>query len=334
VNGENSYLRSLQRSLHAVFEDDPTVFILGEDIDDPYGGAFKVTKGLSSKFPARVISTPICEASIVGVATGLALRGMRAIAEIMFGDFIAIAADQIVNHAAKFATVFDGQVKIPLVIRTPMGGGRGYGAVHSQSLEKMFLGIPGLVVVAPSHFHSPGDLLVRAIHGDTPVLFVENKLLYPRHLVRSDSIGADQGYDIVTITNFQENRVEDVVILAYGGVSRIVDDLMDSLARDEIWVRAVFPSLISPVSDQATDTMAELVKRCGRVVIAEEGCEGFGWAAEMARRMYEACFNSLVAPIKCVGSSRCVIPACISLERHIIINKDRVEEAIVEVLSA
>ena len=137
--------------------------ILGEDVLDPYGGAFKVTRGLSTAFPERVQTTPISEAGIVGVAAGMALRGLRPVVEIMFGDFITLAADQLVNHAAKFRWMYNDQVRVPLVIRTPMGGRRGYGPTHSQTLEKLFLGVPGLKVLAPTaHRRSrraalPGD---------------------------------------------------------------------------------------------------------------------------------------------------------------------------------
>ncbi len=144
-----TYLESLRTSLHAILEQDPRAVVLGEDILDPYGGAFKVTQGLSTRFPDRVFTTPISEAAIVGVSVGLALRGRHPIAEIMFGDFVTLAADQLINHAAKYAAMYNGRVRVPLVVRTPMGGGRGYGPTHSQSLERLFLGIPHLTVLAP-----------------------------------------------------------------------------------------------------------------------------------------------------------------------------------------
>jgi len=171
------YVESLNQALHELMAEEERVFVIGEDILDPYGGAFKVTKGLSSAYPDRVLSTPVSEASITGFATGMALRGLRPILEIMFGDFITLCADQIVNGASKFSWIYNEQVEVPLVIRTPMGGRRGYGPTHSQTLEALFLGTPGLTIVAPSHLHSPGGLLRRAVLGGKgPVLFVENKL--------------------------------------------------------------------------------------------------------------------------------------------------------------
>ena len=130
----STVLETLNASLHDAMTKDERVYIMGEDILDPYGGAFKVTKGLSTSFPERVITTPISEAGIVGVAAGMALRGLRPIVEIMFGDFFTLIADQLINHIAKFRWMYKDQVNVPIVIRAPMGGRRGYGPTHSQSL--------------------------------------------------------------------------------------------------------------------------------------------------------------------------------------------------------
>ena len=156
--------------------------MLGEDILDPYGGAFKVTRGLSTDFPARVRATPISEAAIAGVSAGLALAGFRPIAEIMFGDFLPLCFDQIANHIAKYGAMYNGGAKCPVVIRTPSGGGRGYGPTHSQSLEKHFLGVPHLRVVAGSLWHDPVALFDDFLAHDLPVLHIEHKLLYPLHV--------------------------------------------------------------------------------------------------------------------------------------------------------
>ena len=179
VKTRRTVLAALNAGLHQAFAADERVLLLGEDVLDPYGGAFKVTKGLSSAYPERVLTTPISEAGIVGVASGMALRGLRPVVEIMFGDFLTLAADQIINHASKFRWMYNDQVRVPLVVRTPMGGRRGYGPTHSQTLEKLFLGVPGLRVVAPAAFGDPGELLRRIIlESEDPLLFIENKLLY------------------------------------------------------------------------------------------------------------------------------------------------------------
>src|SRR5512138_978221 len=159
----STVLERLNYALHHAMETDERVYLLGEDILDPYGGAFKVARGLSTKFPERVLTTPISEAAILGVANGMALRGLRPVAEIMFGDFVTLVADQIINHAAKFRWMYNDQVRVPLVVRAPMGGRRGYGPTHSQTLEKLFLGVPGLQMIAPCEFGNPGELLHQAI---------------------------------------------------------------------------------------------------------------------------------------------------------------------------
>ena len=181
----------------------PDVIVLGEDLHDPYGGAFKVTTGLSTEFPGRVISTPISEAGIVGSAIGLALAGFRPVVEIMFADFVTLAMDQICNHAVKFPGMFDG-VSVPLVIRTPSGGRRGYGPTHSQSPENLMAGVPGLTVLFPSPRHDSGQLLTRAtIDWPYPTVFFEHKLLYgamqdPAGYTALPADAADPGADAVS----------------------------------------------------------------------------------------------------------------------------------------
>ncbi|MCJ7678899.1 MAG: hypothetical protein MUO35_14385, partial [Anaerolineales bacterium] len=184
-------LESLNQALRSCLADSADVRLLGEDILDPYGGAFKVTRGLSSEFPDRVITTPVSEAGIVGVGVGMALRGLRPVVEIMFGDFVLLAADQLVNHAAKLRWMTGDEVRVPLVVRTPMGGGRGYGPTHSQSLEKHLLGAPGLRSVAATALGDAGALLrTSVLADDDPVLFIEHKLLYGSALLPA-GVGAD-----------------------------------------------------------------------------------------------------------------------------------------------
>ena len=177
---EERCVTALNTALTEAFETRDDVYLLGEDVLDPYGGAFKVTQGLSSRWPKRVITTPVSEGAIFGIAAGMALRGWRPVLEIMFGDFIALGFDQTVNGISKFRAMFDDQVRVPLVVRTPMGGRRGYGPTHSQTLEKLLLGVPGITVVAPSECHDIGALLLAAIDDDDPIFFIENKLMYGR----------------------------------------------------------------------------------------------------------------------------------------------------------
>ena len=335
-----SYLESLRQSLHTLLEHDPAAVVLGEDILDPYGGAFKVTKGLSTRFPDRVRTTPICEATIVGMSVGMALRGLHPIAEIMFGDFVALAADQIVNHAAKYAAMYNGRVSVPLVIRTPMGGGRGYGPTHSQSLERLFFGIPHLKIVAASHLHDAGALLRQAVADPEPVIFVEHKLLYPLGLVRgksgrvgeweserleigdwgrvaSDGVlqvteGMDRfGYPVALVRNYGDGATPDVTVIAYGGMSRLLVPLLAELAAEEIRVLACLPACISPLD---ATPLAWAAAQSGRVLVAEESPAAFGWGAEVAAQMHARVGNQLLAPVTRLGAAPTVIPAAKALE--------------------
>ena len=230
------YVESLRQALHQAMTESEKVVVLGEDILDPYGGAFKVTQGLSTDFPDRTLTTPICEASIAGMAVGMALRGLRPVAEIMFGDFITLIADQLVNHAAKYGAMYGDQVTVPLVIRTAVGAGRGYGPTHSQSLERLFLGIPHLKVIAPSHAHDPGALLQAAIADDEPVLFLEHKLLYPQKLhaevLYVESTHTKDHYPTAILRNYRPPTRPDVTIMAYGGMSRLLVPVLARLADE------------------------------------------------------------------------------------------------------
>lgn len=330
-----TYLQDLQRGLSDLFASDPRVILLGEDVLDPYGGAFKVTAGLSTLFPDRVLTTPISEAGITGVAAGLALRGHVPIVEIMFGDFLTLCADQIVNHASKFTQMYR-DVQCPLIVRTPMGGGRGYGPTHSQSLEKMFLGIPGLKLVAPSHYHRPGDTIKRVVAMETgPVIFIEHKLLYREVLQgTTDDLALtleldETGYQTAIVRNYKAGSA-DVCLIGYGGISRFLPDLLRRLAAEEIRVVALLPESIDPLP---SNTLARFAAEAGRIVIAEESNDGFTWASSTASELYEKLWGKLHCPIRIVASDRCIIPTSFDQEAAMLVSGTKIENAIVEVLS-
>src|SRR5262245_21145573 len=167
--GEN-----LNRALHELFARESRLWLLGEDIAVPYGGAFKITKGLSTLYPDRVRTTPLSENALVGVAGGLALCGDTVIAEIMFGDFVGLAFDQILNFATKSVSMYGVHTPMRLVIRCPVGGGRGYGATHSQSVQKHFIGVPNLSLYELSPLHEAGDVLAAAFAEEQPCLLFED----------------------------------------------------------------------------------------------------------------------------------------------------------------
>jgi pyruvate/2-oxoglutarate/acetoin dehydrogenase E1 component len=286
----------LNQALHSVMEVDNRVYILGEDILDPYGGAFKVTRGLSTKFPERVLTTPISESAIVGLANGMALRGLRPVAEIMFGDFVTLIADQLVNHAAKFRWMYNDNVHVPIVVRAPMGGRRGYGPTHSQSLEKMFLGIPGLKVVAPNTLGDPDQLLKNAIADDDPVLFVEHKLLYPRPLLefgQADLTEFEIQQSGKAYPNYRlhiPGQVPQLTIATYGYNFELAREAaLELLMEHEIFAEIILFSQLSPFD---LEPLFDSLQSTRKLLTVEEGTESLGWGAEVITRVVE-CNNDL-----------------------------------------
>jgi pyruvate/2-oxoglutarate/acetoin dehydrogenase E1 component len=288
-------LDRLNFALQQAMESDERVFLLGEDILDPYGGAFKVTRGLSTKFPDRVLATPISEAAIVGIANGLAMRGFRPVVEIMFGDFVTLIADQLVNHASKFRWMYNDQVRVPIVVRTPMGGRRGYGPTHSQSLEKMFLGVPGLRVVAPNVLGDPAELLAASIAEDDPVLFVEHKLLYTRTLLnggKGDLIDykVKKTNDKYPIFTCQPLRNAQLTIACYGYNFEYVRAAAQTLIMDhEVFSEIVLFSQLSPFD---LEPLSSSLRQTRRLLTVEEGTLSLGWGAEVSARIVE-CMDGL-----------------------------------------
>lgn len=280
-------LERLNEALLHAMETDERVYLLGEDILDPYGGAFKVARGLSSRFPSRILTTPISEAAMVGIANGMALRGLRPVVEIMFGDFVTLVADQLINHAAKFQWMYNDQVRVPLVVRTPMGGRRGYGPTHSQSLEKIFLGVPGLRVVAPNTLSDPADMLQAAIlEDDQPVLFVEHKLLYTCALLEAGQ-GELRDFHMEThggqypahTLRFAGGPPASLTIATYGYHFELARAAALKLAYDyEIFAEILVYSQLSPYQPAL---LLDSVGRTGRLLTIEEGTLTHGWGAEM-----------------------------------------------------
>ena len=320
-------LNSLNAGLHQALSDDPQVFLLGEDILDPYGGSFKVTRGLSTAFPERVLTTPISEAGITGIAGGMALRGMRPVVEIMFGDFSTLIADQVINHLAKFGPMYNGQVHVPALIRTPMGGRRGYGPTHSQTLEKLFLGTPGLTVLAPfqlkgdSDLGAPGQLLHNAIlKQNSPTFFVENKLQYLLKLLTPDVL---REYDLVetpSSLNFpapaytlslKDAPPPQLTLAAYGYMSHLALEALHTLAFEyEIFAELVVPTLLSPFE---LDPVFDSVHKTGRLLTIEEGTLSLGWGAEVLARTAEALGGALHQARR-IAARETVVPVAKDLE--------------------
>lgn len=326
---------ALNEALHDLFASRDDVYLLGEDVLDPYGGAFKVTAGLSDRFGGRVLATPISEASLVGVAAGLAIRGYRPILEIMFGDFVTLGFDQIVNGISKFREMYDGQVSVPLVVRTPMGGGRGYGPTHSQSLEKLLLGVPNLRVVAPSECHDLGALLVAAVEDEDPVFFIENKLMYGRPNRRPEGGHVGElacretaGPYPALLFSGCDFAGGSATIATYGGMlPAALEAATELILEEELFCEVVALSSLLPLD---LDPVLESVARTGALVTVEEGTLTGGVGAELAARVQEAAFGELRAPVRRVAARDGVIPSAHGLERAVLPGPADVARAVLE----
>ena len=326
-------LQCLNNGLIHAMETDDRVYLLGEDILDPYGGAFKVTRGISTRFPERVFTTPISESAIVGVAIGMALRGLRPVVEIMFGDFVTLTLDQIVNHASKFRWVYNNKVSVPIVLRTPMGGRRGYGPTHSQSLEKLFMGIPGIRVIAPNTLGDPGILLESSIADDDPVIFIEHKLLYTCQKLEI-GIGELLEWDVEKVGNKYPTYVVHfsskprVTIATYGYNFELVRQAaFELLLENEIFTEIILFSQLSPYN---LSPLVDSIALTKRLLTVEEGVENLGWGAEISARIAEMDLNNV--RIQRVGAYDFPIANSKTLEEKILPSKSRIKQAIINIL--
>ncbi len=340
-----SVLESLNSALHRALTDNKSVYILGEDILDPYGGAFKVTQGLSTRFPDRVLTTPISEAGFVGLASGMAMRGLRPVVEIMFGDFITLIADQLINHIAKFRWMYNDQVRLPLVIRTPMGGRRGYGPTHSQTLEKFYLGLPGINVVAPAAFDtsdgtgSPGDLLYKSILScDDPVLFIENKLQYvlpvqsqvnlDDFILSSHSNAGGIGFPTYKLT-IRGVPKSTLTMAAYGYMAEIAKQAALRLAFErEVFVELLILTQLSPFDTEIISTSS---RQSGALLVVEEGTLSLGWGAEVIARVAETA-GDISIRYKRLGACDLPVPCSGQLEAQVLPGVDQIIEAVLQML--
>ena len=328
ANAPPSVRVALNQALRHALAHDPRVVLLGEDLHDPYGGAFKVTAGLSTEFPGRVISTPISEAAITGAGIGLALAGMRPVVEIMFADFLSLCLDQLYNHALKFPGIEAG-ARVPLVIRTPAGGRRGYGPTHSQSPENVFTSVPGLTVVYPSPRHDAGRMLSDATScWRHPTLFVEHKLLYgeqqvPLGYAELPAHPEDAAASLFpTLARRRAAAEPDLIIITYGGMVPIVEAAAAVLEEDEeLEVAIVAPALLAPLPRHG---LAAALAGCRRVLIAEEAVAEFGVGAEIAASLLEAGFTGRLGRL---GAPPVPIPSARSLEAAVLPDAARVVEA-------
>ncbi len=320
-----TYREALREALREEMRRDPTVFLLGEDIGRYWGGAFKVTEGLAEEFgDERVRDTPISESAIVGAAVGAAITGMRPVAEIMFGDLTALAMDQIANQAAKIHYMFGGQVKVPLVVRTPFGAGVNIAAHHSQSLEAWFMHVPGLYVAAPSTPYDAKGLLKTAIRGYNPVFFCEHKLLYP-----IEGEVPEEEYLIPFGVADVKREGADVTVVATLYMVHKALNAAEELGGEGISVEVVDPRTLTPLDKQV---IINSVKKTGRMVIVSEDCKTAGVSAEIAAVVAEEAIDYLDAPIKRVAEPDTPIPFSPPLEQYVIPDEKAIIKAVKEVV--
>ncbi len=306
---------------HESIKTDKSIIFIGEDVLSPYGGAFKVAKGLSEKYPENVISTPISEQAISGLSNGLALGGYRPYLEIMFGDFITLAMDQIINHASKFHHMYNKQVVCPVVIRTPMGGGRGYGPTHSQTLDKILVGIDNVSVIALNAFIDPKKIYDEIYNNEShPVIVIENKVDYGRFVgnQKIDFYSIERSLDIYPIVRCTPiNNTPTLTLVSYGGIAV---DVMDAL-HDIFKYTELIPELIilSKISHLDATPILDSVKTTKRIITIEEGGKNFGIGAEIISQVNEFLGADVILS-KRIGAKPVPIPSARSTEDWVLPN--------------
>lgn len=292
--------QAIREALAEEMRRDPRVFIMGEDVAEA-GTAFKVLTGLVEEFgTSRVIDTPISEAGITGLGVGGAMTGMRPIIDIMFGDFITLALDQIVNQAAKVHYMSGGKLKVPLVVRTTLGATRRTAAQHSQSLHAWVSHIPGLKVALPSTPYDAKGLLKTAIRDENPVIFFEDKMMYQlKGPVPEDDYTIPFGVaDIKRVGT-------DVTIVATSSMVQIALEAAEKLAALDISAEVVDPRTMFPLDK---DALIESAKKTSRAIVVDEGYERYGVTAELAAIIAEGAFYYLDAPVKRMGAMNVPVP--------------------------
>jgi 2-oxoisovalerate dehydrogenase E1 component len=334
---EERVVASVRRALERAMDLDPRVVLIGEDIRSPYGGAFKATAGLSDRFSSRVINTPISEAAIVGVGTGLALEGYRPVVEIMFGDFVLLAADQLINHAAKLRWMYNDQVRVPLVVRTPMGGKRGYGPTHSQTLEKHLLGVPDLRVVALHPRYSPARVYEQLFESiDGPTLMIENKIMYGQLASPKVPPGfvLEANAALFPTVRVRPNLAEpsahtDLTIVAYGGMVLEAEEALRRLfVEHDLAAELIIPLQLHPFDP---GSVIAALRRSGKLLVVEEG-QGFcGFGAELiAQLMERGALDGVKA--RRLTAAPCPIPTSRPLETAALPSLEMIERAALELV--
>ena len=321
-----SYRQALHDTLRAELHRDESVILLGEEIG-VFEGSYKITAGLLSEFgPDRVRDTPIAEEGFVGAAIGAAMLGLRPVVEIMTINFSLLAIDQIVNHAAKMHAMFGGQVSVPLVIRTPGGGGQQLAATHSQNLEVWYAHVPGMKVVAPATPADAKALLAAAVRDDDPVLFLENLALYN---TKGEVPDGDQVGEIGRAAVVKDGT--DVTVVGYSRATTVALEVAARFEQDGISVEVVDLRSLRPLD---RETICASVRRTSRAVVFEDDWLSYGIGAEIAATIQEGAFDYLDAPVRRVAAAEIPLPYAKPLELAALPDAADLSKVIVEVLDA
>lgn len=316
---DQTYLEAIRSALSEEMARDRSIYIFGEDVT--VGGPFGVTKGLAEEFgTGRVVNTPISEGTVVGLAVGAAILGLRPVVEVMFIDFITLAMDQLVNHAAKLHYMSGGQLRVPMTLRVQEGAMGSCGAHHSQSLEAWFLHVPGLKVVAPSNPADAKGLLKAALRDENPVLYVEHRGLY---FSRGPVPEEDH---VVPIGRAALSRPgKDVTVVAFAKMVGVAQQAARQLEAEGISVEVLDARTMCPLD---LETIVASVRKTRRLIVAHEAVEIGGTGAEIAAQVQQAAFNFLDSPVLRVGGASAPVPASPVLEREFVPGKERIVEAV------
>lgn len=322
---QKPYWQAIQEAMSEAMDRDERYFIFGEDVAE-YGGCFKVTRGMFEKYGAsRIVNTPISEATIAGVCVGASMGGVRPIGEIMFMDFILLALDQLANHAAKFHYIYNGQLKCPFVMRTPMGGYRGYGATHSQCLDTLLMKFPGLRVVTPWSPRDAKGLLKTCLRNDDPVVFIEHKALY------GTTGPVPKSEEFIPLGKASIVRAgKDITLCANSYMVSLCIQAAEVLAKDGIQAEVVDLRCLAPLD---RETVAASAARTQALVLVEEGHLTCGIGAELAASVQEMAFGYLDAPIQRVAAADVPVPSAMELERAILPSVDKIIGAVKKALA-
>lgn len=318
-------LENLNSALTDLILSDEKVILIGEDIVDPYGGAFKVSKGISTLVPDRVIATPISEESFTNMAAGMAIVGYKPIVDLMFSDFTALIFDSIANFASKFVSMYGKKQSMQMIVRCANGGYRGYGATHSQSMQKYFLGIPNLSVYEVTPFHENRKVFQRMLNEKNPCIYFEEKTVYVNKMYKNGQVNdifhfslADRNENWAVVSS--ESEIADVAIICHGGLAKACINVAEKLLlEEEIETKIFVPSKLFPC--ELNSVIGEL-KKIGKVIIVEESTAGANWGTELLSQIYNKLIDKNEVIIRLLSSDDSIIPASFKYEKEVLVSEE------------